>query len=547
MNKLLVGIISSVLLISLVVPVQAQFGWLPQAGITPDSPFYFLDQWGEGIGMTFAFSNQAKVNKALKYSEEKLAEMKEMTENNKQTEKASENYQHYLELAQRKSDQVQQRKKEKVTERVASSTSKHLSVLEDVLSKVPEQAQAAITKAKNESKQGHLKALEALSQSNPQRAVKIGSNSLQQRLQQTKQAAERKQQRQFNSVLRDFQDIQGKVNQLQGNQVELLTLGSKGKVDQMEILSEIDQASDQMSEKERSKVAQVKRELQNNFEQSLSSVAQKSPGQAAKINLEAIKSKVQWIEEKGERVEEKTQRCESECEQICRSEEIEPCVNKCVEAAECSPGDQQCLDEVRRRCEGACQSRTVLGECVSDCSQACTRQMEQELQQETEELQNQHQFGEEISNIAQQIGKDQTKVQQLVATATTRHLKVLNEVLNKVPEQAQPGIESAIRVSKQGRERAMETLRKKAEQGSTEASEALEKVREKAPEEIIPGAGEQPGAPEQEEKQFEEPEGSQGKPEQGGQPGPGSVPEVPEEETGEEGAPGTAPQEGMQP
>ncbi|MGB5925260.1 MAG: DUF5667 domain-containing protein [Dehalococcoidia bacterium] len=54
------------------------------------------------------------------------------------------------------------------------------------------------------------------------------------------------------------------------------------------------------------------------------------------------------------------------------------------------------------------------------------------------------QCGEEISQIAQETGLNVTRVEELVAEATTKHLRVLAEVYDKVPEQAQPTIEGAM-------------------------------------------------------------------------------------------------------
>jgi len=53
-------------------------------------------------------------------------------------------------------------------------------------------------------------------------------------------------------------------------------------------------------------------------------------------------------------------------------------------------------------------------------------------------------FGEEISQIAQETGLNVTEVEELVAEATSKHLEVLAEVYDKVPEQAQPAIERAM-------------------------------------------------------------------------------------------------------
>jgi hypothetical protein len=49
--------------------------------------------------------------------------------------------------------------------------------------------------------------------------------------------------------------------------------------------------------------------------------------------------------------------------------------------------------------------------------------------------------GEEISRIAQEIGLNVTFVEELIAAATTRHLEVLAEVYDEVPEEARPALE----------------------------------------------------------------------------------------------------------
>ncbi|MCJ7576344.1 MAG: DUF5667 domain-containing protein [Dehalococcoidia bacterium] len=50
-------------------------------------------------------------------------------------------------------------------------------------------------------------------------------------------------------------------------------------------------------------------------------------------------------------------------------------------------------------------------------------------------------LGEEISRIAQETGLNTTDVEELIAEAIARHLEVLAEVYDEVPEAARPGIE----------------------------------------------------------------------------------------------------------
>lgn len=64
--------------------------------ILPDSPFYFLKNWGRGIQSFFAFSPVAKAELRLKFANEKLIEAKKLTEIKKDPEiikKGLENYQ----------------------------------------------------------------------------------------------------------------------------------------------------------------------------------------------------------------------------------------------------------------------------------------------------------------------------------------------------------------------------------------------------------------------------------------------------------------------
>ncbi|MBA7493660.1 hypothetical protein ES702_04221 [subsurface metagenome] len=77
--------------------VLAQGVELSDPGLTPDSPFYFLDTLGEKIGMFFTFGAEKKAEKAMQYAEEKLAEAMAMAEKNQTEalEKANKNYQEF--------------------------------------------------------------------------------------------------------------------------------------------------------------------------------------------------------------------------------------------------------------------------------------------------------------------------------------------------------------------------------------------------------------------------------------------------------------------
>jgi len=94
-------------------------------------------------------------------------------------------------------------------------------------------------------------------------------------------------------------------------------------------------------------------------------------------------------------------------------------------------------------------------------------------------------FGEEISSIAQQVGKDSSKVEELVAKATSLHITVLEDVLEKVSEQAQSTIQGAIEASETGRDAAVDALEEKGLPIPKEVKEKLEvEIPEEASEQI---------------------------------------------------------------
>jgi len=77
-----------------------------------------------------------------------------------------------------------------------------------------------------------------------------------------------------------------------------------------------------------------------------------------------------------------------------------------------------------------------------------------------EEYEDNLEKGNEISRIAQQVGKNVTKVTELVAVATSIHLDVLENVLEKVPDQAKASIQRAIDSSKRRNEETLDVLEK---------------------------------------------------------------------------------------
>ncbi len=166
-------LITSVFLFSLGIGVLAQETELPDPGLTPDSPFYFLETIAEEIVTFFTFGDLKKAERYATLAAERLAEAKAVVEKGKSelAEKTLERYEMQLNnsIARAKKAMAKGKNTEKVMEvlaKVGKATSKHLEVLAEVYGKVPEQAKSAIENAMKASVRGHEKAVEVLKAKN---------------------------------------------------------------------------------------------------------------------------------------------------------------------------------------------------------------------------------------------------------------------------------------------------------------------------------------------------------------------------------------------
>jgi len=191
-QKLLrITLVSCLLITSLLfgAAAYAQDEELPDPGLTPDSPFYFLDTWGKNIGMFFTFGNEAKARKALQYAEERLAETRAMAAKNRvrEMERAANDYDGFMAMVnERLEAAAQEGLSDNISERVALATAKHLNVLDRVKDQVPEQAKGALTRARTASMNGQINALRALAKENPERAIDITADTIEDQMERAR-------------------------------------------------------------------------------------------------------------------------------------------------------------------------------------------------------------------------------------------------------------------------------------------------------------------------------------------------------------------------
>lgn len=162
-------LITLVFLFSLGIGVLAQETELPEPGLTPDSPFYFIERAAEAIGTFFTFGDLKKAERYAVLATERLAEAKAVVEKGKPelVEKTMERYENHLNKSIARAEKAMEEDKntEKATEFVAKigkTTYIHLDVLAEVYEKVPEEAKPAIENAMKASVKRHEKVVKAL-------------------------------------------------------------------------------------------------------------------------------------------------------------------------------------------------------------------------------------------------------------------------------------------------------------------------------------------------------------------------------------------------
>ncbi|NQV93339.1 hypothetical protein HQ403_02470 [Candidatus Kaiserbacteria bacterium] len=157
--------------------VQAQTeDILPNAGMLPDSPFYFLERLTEGVTIFFTFGDKAKAERLFKQSEERLAEVQALVNKDKseKAEKIIERYQEKIAKAIERAKRAREKNEDvdDILEHIAEATSRHQEVLGDVYKKAPEDAKEAIKHALEMSSKGYDSVLQAISEDRIEEVLK---------------------------------------------------------------------------------------------------------------------------------------------------------------------------------------------------------------------------------------------------------------------------------------------------------------------------------------------------------------------------------------
>jgi len=170
--KIMTVLVASVVVFS---PLASAQRPLPDPGITPDSPFYFIETFVD------RFRSPERV------ADRKAAEMIAMAEENnvEALERAEEQYNRAMERAERRAgDDADQ------LEENARQASDHMAHLATASERVPEEAREETQKAIENSARARERAIEGINRTDPERAENVAESTLQEVMANTPEEAQ---------------------------------------------------------------------------------------------------------------------------------------------------------------------------------------------------------------------------------------------------------------------------------------------------------------------------------------------------------------------
>jgi len=128
--------------------------------LLPDSGFYFLKEWGRGIRSFFTFNKVKKIELESRYANERLIEIKEMVEQNKDPEKikkATEKYEKTLDKVKKQSEKIEEKAEENLKVKSFLDKYTHQQILhQTILEKLENQVPAEVFDKIKQARERHL-------------------------------------------------------------------------------------------------------------------------------------------------------------------------------------------------------------------------------------------------------------------------------------------------------------------------------------------------------------------------------------------------------
>lgn len=187
----IIAILALTFCFSGVVYAQEAEATLPDPGTTPDSPFYFMDKWGKQISLFFTFNAGDKAQKALRYADERMAEIDVMMAQNKikEADRAANEYQNCLETATQNMGKARLKGVD-VSEKVALMAEKHLGYLCDNTENATEDARMLMIQTRERAMTCQETALKNMAQGDPEKAAHFNLQLMERHLNQIRVQSE---------------------------------------------------------------------------------------------------------------------------------------------------------------------------------------------------------------------------------------------------------------------------------------------------------------------------------------------------------------------
>jgi hypothetical protein len=150
----------------------SEVGSLPDPGMTPDSPFYFMDKWSKHIAMAFTFGAENKAQRSLQYADERMAEFEAMISQDKiqEASEAGDQYQYFLNTAIQNMEQAGERGIN-AAERLALMAENHLEISNRMSDNATQQGQAIMNQNREQARICQEQALQNMACLDPEAAA----------------------------------------------------------------------------------------------------------------------------------------------------------------------------------------------------------------------------------------------------------------------------------------------------------------------------------------------------------------------------------------
>lgn len=228
---------------------------LTDPGITPDSLFYFTDKWSKQLALMFTFKEENKVQKALQYAEERLAEVDAMLTGNKFREatEANNQYQNCLNITMQYMERARIKGVD-TSETVVLSLSEHLGFVNDSMVGASEDALMLLTQTRERARTCQKTALISMAQGDPEKAIQANLMLMECRLNRINAQAEEQQSANLWEELQEYEHLNtlgeeiSRIAREMGTGTSVDQLVAEATANQLQVLAQVQQRVQEQSQ-----------------------------------------------------------------------------------------------------------------------------------------------------------------------------------------------------------------------------------------------------------------------------------------------------------